>query len=301
MYDPYSWRDRESKKSRQSSHGKKYSKRKVTPKTYGRGSKGNRKVTGQVQDDTGDVFTSGMTVHETLTVEVPDLVRDICISIQEEVGRPEWGALFKGEWTENGFEVKPEYVIPEQKVSRAHIHYEEDLKKYRDRGYVVNIHSHPFSGRSAGFSGTDDEHINSHFTAALLYAGKAEDIVDGIVNVTVKDGVKVQVDAEVEVNRDGARLPDVDISNINKQSPQTGSGTSQTSFKYTGNQQSTSGYSSEESQNEDSEEYTVKAESNYKISESRAERYDMDAEDFEDIKGVTVVPDEEYESSESEE
>jgi len=147
-------------------------------------------------------------------VIIPNEVRKICVAIQEEVNEEygsacEFGVLFKGEWTDEGFKVKPDYVIPEQKASRAHITYTEDLKKYRDDGYIVNAHSHPWSTESAGFSGTDDDHINSHFDMAILYAGKAETFADARATVEVESGVNAQIQPEVEVQRPEKELPDV--------------------------------------------------------------------------------------------
>lgn len=148
---------------------------------------------------TKSVFDSGLEVLQDPTVHVPKKVQDIATQLQEEVGNDEFGVLFRGEWTEDGFRVYPDYVVPEQKVSRAHISYEEDLKKYREQGYIVNLHSHPFSGSSASFSGTDDEHINSHFDVALLFGGKTGVIADSIAIVEVKDGVKARIDTNLNV------------------------------------------------------------------------------------------------------
>lgn len=162
----------------------------------------------------GEVWNSGLEVLENPRVIVPEEVRKICVSLQNSVNRNEFGVLFKGEWTEDGFKVYADYVVPEQDVSRAHITYEEDLKKYRDEGYIVNVHSHPFSGRNSRFSGTDDDHINSHFDVALLYGGNAEDIVHGIANIEIKPGLMVQIEPEIELNEPEPVLPDVDTENI---------------------------------------------------------------------------------------
>lgn len=148
-------------------------------------------------------------------VIVPEEVRKICIAIQEEVNEDygsgcEFGVLFKGEWTDEGFKVKPDYVVPEQKVSRAHITYTEDLKQYRDDGYIVNIHSHPWAGESSGFSGTDDDHINSHFDMAVLYAGGAETFADAVANVEVEQGVTARIKPEVVVDSPERELPNIE-------------------------------------------------------------------------------------------
>lgn len=148
-------------------------------------------------------------------VILSEQVRKICVAIQEEVnedhgGACEFGVLFKGEWTDEGFIVKPDYVIPEQKASRAHITYTEDLKKYRDEGYIVNIHSHPWAGESSGFSGTDDDHINSHFNMAVLFAGGAETFADAVANVEVENGVTARINPEVVVESPDRELPDIE-------------------------------------------------------------------------------------------
>lgn len=159
-------------------------------------------------------------------------VRKICVAIQEEVNEDygsacEFGVLFKGEWTEDGFEVKPDYVIPEQKASRAHITYEEDLKKYRDEGYIVNIHSHPWAGEGSGFSGTDDDHINSHFNMAVLFAGGAETFADAVANVEVEDGVTARISPEVVVESPERQLPDVEgLENVSTKNRNTSSSSS---------------------------------------------------------------------------
>lgn len=247
---------------------------------------GDKDTSSSVSTGNDDVFDSGMTVMDDVDVIVPEKVRDICISIQNSVGRPEWGALFKGEWTDNGFEVKPEYVIPEQTVSRAHIDYDEDLKKFRDEGYVVNVHSHPFSGRNAGFSGTDDEHINSHFTAALLYAGNAEDIVDGLLNLTVKPGVKVQVDGNVQVEREEDTLPDVDIDSIEKRQRHTSKGTSSKSSGSDKIHENWTWSGLKSSQSEGSEKDDVNVQTTVKLPESKVQG---DAEDYEDYDGIEII------------
>jgi hypothetical protein len=117
------------------------------------------------EDDSGEVWESGLEViKDGGEIIVPDKVRKLCTSIQREIPGTEFGLLFKGQWEDGKFKVNAEeYVIPEQNVSAAHIKFNEDLKKYRDQGFTVHIHSHPNSGQKSGFSGTDDEHVNSQF------------------------------------------------------------------------------------------------------------------------------------------
>lgn len=204
-----------------------------------------------------EVFDSGLTVMENPKVIVPEEVRRVCVAIQEAVGYNEFGVLFKGEWTSDGFKVKPDFVIPDQEVSTATVQYEEDLKKYRDQGYIVNTHSHPMSGKNAGFSGTDDDHVNSHFDVALLYGGQDDTIAGGCANIEVSSGTYIQIEPEIErmprtdevlsdlrelkvklermgledsmdiaekINRLDRDLPEVDIENIEIRGNNNGSG-----------------------------------------------------------------------------
>lgn len=168
-------------------------------------------------------------------VIVPEEVRKICVSLQKQVnaeygGKCEFGVLFKGEWTDEGFKVKPDYVVPDQKASSATVKYKEDLKKYRDEGYIVNTHSHPWSGESTSFSGTDDEHVNSHFDVALLFGGKAETIVGGIANVDVENGVTAQIRPEIVVEQPEEDLPEVETENIEIRQRKTSTGKSSSSL-----------------------------------------------------------------------
>jgi len=167
------------------------------------------------EDDSGEVWESGLEViKDGGEIIVPDKVRKLCTSIQREIPGTEFGLLFKGQWEDGKFKVNAEeYVIPEQNVSAAHIKFDEDLKKYRDRGFTVHIHSHPNSGQRSGFGGTDDEHVNSQFECALLYAGGCEQVVDGIVNIEVENGTYIQIDPDVKMHRE-ENFPDVDMSNI---------------------------------------------------------------------------------------
>lgn len=149
-------------------------------------------------NDEPEVFDSGLSVMENPKIIVPEEVRRVCVAIQEAVGYNEFGVLFKGEWTRDGFKVDPDFVIPDQEVSTATVQYDEDLKKYRDQGYIVNTHSHPMSGKNAGFSGTDDDHVNSHFDVALLYGGQDDTIAGGCANIEVSSGAYIQIEPEIE-------------------------------------------------------------------------------------------------------
>ena len=144
-----------------------------------------------------EIWDSGLEVMDNPVVIVPEEVRRVCVALQEAVGYNEFGVLFKGEWTKEGFKVKPDFVVPDQEVSTATVQFEEDLKKYRDQGYIVHTHSHPMSGKSAGFSGVDDEHSNSHFDVALLYGGQDDAIAGACANIKVCSGGYVQITPRV--------------------------------------------------------------------------------------------------------
>jgi len=237
------------------------------------------------------VWDSGLEVIEEPTIIVPEEVRRICSALQEEVnnehgGGCEFGVLFKAEWTDAGLEVKPDYVVPEQDASRAHITYTEDLKQYRDRGYIVNAHSHPWAkASSTGFSGTDDDHINTNFNAALLFAGSSRRFGDAVLNLEVDDGVKVQLEPEIEHGEPDVELPEVDIEPVDVSGSSTGgSGTVRTGKGrvQTGSRTNKSDYSWEGSDSEDSDVVFTE--------EDDAEVWGTDAEDvldsFEDVNGI---------------
>ena len=155
-----------------------------------------------------EVMDSGLVVLEDVKVHVPLEVLVVCRKIQEKVGKNEFSILCKGRWSERGYEVGKEYVVPKQEVSGASVDYKEGLEKYKRDGYVVVIHSHPWGG--GGFSRDDDETINSHFECSVLFGGK--EFTNAVVTVEVMEGVKLMVDAEIVVEYDTD--VEVDTSNI---------------------------------------------------------------------------------------
>lgn len=166
------------------------------------------------------VWDSGLTVIDEPQIIVPEEVRRICEALQKQVGeRKEVGILFKGEWTDNGYKLLPDYIVPEQTVSPAHINFDEDLSKYRADGYEVHVHSHPMnSGTRASFSGTDDKHSNSHFKAALIMTG---DFKFGAAKLNIEPGgndtsVKLQMEPDIVHKEPEPDLPDINTEPVNE-------------------------------------------------------------------------------------
>jgi len=117
------------------------------------------------------VWDSGLKVTRTVQIYVPFKVLSIVRAIEDRIpGNYEFSVLFKAHREGNKIYVEPEYYIPRQEVSYASIKYKEDLKALRDQGYRVVVHKHP--DNITDFSGTDDEHINAHFDASILYVGR---------------------------------------------------------------------------------------------------------------------------------
>lgn len=157
-----------------------------------------------------DVWDSELKIVRGITVYVPRKVEQILKAYDNRLSGYEFSLLFKGEWNDGAFYVKDEYVVPKQKVSYANIKYKEDLSKYRNEGYRVVVHKHP-SGVTE-FSGTDDEHINSHFDVSLLFVDghihkgvtrfKVDDTVVLVpVNIQIIDEVE-----DIEVNVDNIEV-----------------------------------------------------------------------------------------------
>jgi hypothetical protein len=93
----------------------------------------------------------------------------ICDKIQEEFKGEEFSILVKGNYTDYGFYVSADYIIPKQKVSTSSVIYDDDdpLNGYQKDGYNVVIHSHHSMGTF--FSNTDKEYINCQFPVSVLY------------------------------------------------------------------------------------------------------------------------------------
>lgn len=157
---------------------------------------------------------------------------DIFAAVQKKVGDKEFSILLKGGWDEryNGYYIGSDYYIPLQQVGACSVDYhqtystekqrdmaydelieaglkisktkiddkdyaiQENLHQLKKDGYIVIAHSHPFlKGKSGGFSGADDDHINKHFPCSLLLNGKGEVVKANLLIPTEIKHLKVRV------------------------------------------------------------------------------------------------------------
>ncbi|MFA4798683.1 hypothetical protein [Pyrococcus kukulkanii] len=145
-------------------------------------------------------------------VIVPQEVIDILKAIEKKIRRDvEFSVLFKGGWTEEGFKVEPEFIIPKQKVSYASVDYtDEKMAEYIQQGYVVVVHKHPSGIRS--FSATDEEYINQNFDCSLLYCDGQ--ITDARLRIKVSGYIYLKIKPQVEVIPRPVNLPEEQLKNI---------------------------------------------------------------------------------------
>lgn len=155
------------------------------------------------------VWDSDLKVIKEVNVIVPIKILQICRSIQKKVNRNEFSILAKGRWTEKGFELSEDFVIPKQEVSSSSVDYKEPLDVYTQSGFNTVIHSHPWGGKS--FSYADEESINSNFTCSILFDGS--DFATAVVNIQINAHVKLQLTAKIIV--DTPQL-EIDTSNISE-------------------------------------------------------------------------------------
>jgi len=145
------------------------------------------------------VWDSGLKIARTVQIYVPFKVLSIVRSIEEKLPMDvEFSVLFKARRDGNKIYVEPEYYIPKQEVSYSTIEYQEDLGVLREQGYRVVVHKHP-SGIT-DFSSTDDEHINAHFDASILYVGKG--FQKAVVRVKLDEETILLVPAEIVMEED---------------------------------------------------------------------------------------------------
>ncbi len=85
------------------------------------------------------------------------------------------------------------------------------MKKYRDQSFTVHTHTHPPTGQTIAFSATDDEHANSQFERALLYAGSGEHAVDGSGKIEGGNGKDIHIDPAMKMKSE-ENFVDVDMS-----------------------------------------------------------------------------------------
>jgi proteasome lid subunit RPN8/RPN11 len=115
------------------------------------------------KDSTWD---SGLTIVDQPSIEIDNKLLMLCNEIQEKFPATEFSVLAKGEYTDNGFYVSDDYVIPKQEVTGSTVDY-EPLDSYQQQGYNVVIHSH--HGLGTFFSKTDRDYINCQFPCSVLY------------------------------------------------------------------------------------------------------------------------------------
>jgi len=156
-----------------------------------------------------NIWDSGIKIIKKPRILIPYRLLSICNAIQRKVGHNEFSILVKGAWNSEGFKLSTDFVIPKQEVGGASVDYKEDLTKYKQQGYNAVIHSHPF--KSSSFSYADDEHINSHFRASVLYS--MGDFTTAVISIQINEHLLLQVEAEVEVMHEEEEI-DIDISNI---------------------------------------------------------------------------------------
>ena len=142
-----------------------------------------------------EVWDSELSVVEPQICIHPKVV-GILGKFQDAVGRDEFSILFKGRWTKMGFYVSEEYMVPIQEVSGASVDFKEDLGPYKNEGFNVVAHSHPFSIGYGQFSGSDEESINVHFECSLLYTDR---ITDATVCLTIGEGLKLKLNCKDKV------------------------------------------------------------------------------------------------------
>ena len=134
---------------------------KSEPKTYE-----PKKYTKTVTVPTVDDWDTGLNIIDKPTIEINHKLLAVCDKLQDEFPATEFSILAKGHYSDKGFYVTDEYVVPNQKVGGASVDYEE-LYIHQKDGFNVVIHSHHNMGTF--FSPTDKEYINTHFPCSVLY------------------------------------------------------------------------------------------------------------------------------------
>ena len=151
---------------------------------------------------------TGRTVHEkgvpvwsnksvssrkSLTFHIPFEIMKVLNALNDEYNSVEFSILGKAEKhpdKESHIVMSSEFYVPKQKVSAAHIDYEEDAPEYN-----VVIHKHPDGCRS--FSGTDDEYINANFDFSLLWVNRKFEKGHARINTTF-GFISVPIDIEID-------------------------------------------------------------------------------------------------------
>ena len=119
----------------------------------------------------GTLFKSDMRIIKPSTTYYPGILLDTCKEIQKKVGaNMEWSILCKGSYTDRGFEIARDYVVPHQEVTGASVDFTDtaEYEAYRTAGYNVIIHSHPF--KSSSFSGSDMDTLSTNYDCSILFS-----------------------------------------------------------------------------------------------------------------------------------
>ena len=148
----------------------------------------------------------------------------VCATIQSHFPSLEFSILVKGNYTEEGFHLTDDYVIPKQEVTRTTIDYEE-LDQYQSAGYNAVIHSHHNLGTF--FSPTDEEFINCHFPCSVLYS--KGDFKLATLSFHVKDNVFIlETD---RIIKQFSEIPIPEMENIKKRKYKTYKRTTKNNLK----------------------------------------------------------------------
>lgn len=148
---------------------------------------------------TADTWDSGLEIIKEPIIKIPLNLLRVCNAIRDKVNNKEFSILVKGRWTDKGYELTEEYMIPEQEVTSMTVDYSENLGIHKVKGFTAVIHSHPHGGE---FSSVDDENINSNFECSILYSGGDKEFIDSVLNVSVNNHLKLQVSAIIETYYD---------------------------------------------------------------------------------------------------
>jgi hypothetical protein len=204
----------------------------------GRGSKHQRGIQSQLIEDAksaglaiSEIEEAATTVEKGVwdsgfkTTELKLLVDSkllaICRYIQTKLDDLEFSILVKGQFNSDGFLIGQDYYIPKQKVAGTSVDYEENIALKRNEGYNTVIHSHPFA-TDVGFSGADDEHINTHFFCSLLI-NKDSKPKEAVMNVPVNGHylqLKIEEDDISEVS-EIEKINDLELNRIEKKVEET--------------------------------------------------------------------------------
>lgn len=161
------------------------------------------------------VFDSGLKVIKThsekIPISVPVHIRDICDSLQRKVDKNEFSIVCKGQWIDGEYIVSEDYKVPKQVVAGASVDYDlEHLEALKLAGYNTVIHSHPF--KSANFSSSDEETINSHFECSILYS--VGEFPTATIAISSTPGMKFILTGDPQIDHPDGLVPEDEVKNI---------------------------------------------------------------------------------------